>query len=162
MRFALDSAAGRLTPAERAGRGKAARSAVPRDRHAVYQPSADRPDPVSLLEGQAATRLPDLVPVRYGRMLASPFSYFRGAARLGANNHSASRPTGAPAFRPIADATARNQQPNLVRKAGKPGWSGRPAGLSVAARVLTSSARSYAASGTSPGSSGLSGAVRLT
>jgi len=80
MRFALDSAAGRLTPAERAERGKAARSAVPRDRHAVYDPPADRPDPVSLLEGQAATRLPDLVPVRYGRMLASPFSYFRGAA----------------------------------------------------------------------------------
>jgi uncharacterized protein (DUF2252 family) len=80
MRFALDSAAGRLTPAERAERGKAARAAAPRDRHAVYDPPADRPDPVSLLEGQAATRLPDLVPVRYGRMLASPFSYFRGAA----------------------------------------------------------------------------------
>jgi uncharacterized protein (DUF2252 family) len=80
MRFALDSAAGRLTPAERAGRGKAARAAVPRDSHAVCDPPADRPDPVSLLEGQAATRLPDLVPVRYGRMLASPFSYFRGAA----------------------------------------------------------------------------------
>jgi uncharacterized protein (DUF2252 family) len=79
-RFALDSAAGRLTPAQRAERGKAARSAVPRDSHAVYDPPADRPDPVGLLERQAATRLPDLVPVRYGRMLASPFSYFRGAA----------------------------------------------------------------------------------
>src|ERR1700691_245322 len=79
-RFALDSAADRLTPAERAQRGKAARSAVPRDSHAVYDPPADRPDPVSLLERQAAIRLPDLVPVRYGRMLASPFSYFRGAA----------------------------------------------------------------------------------
>jgi uncharacterized protein (DUF2252 family) len=79
-RFALDLAAGRLTPSERAARGKAARSAVPRDSHAVYDPPADRPDPVGLLERQAATRLPDLVPVRYGRMLASPFSYFRGAA----------------------------------------------------------------------------------
>src|SRR6202167_1439712 len=79
-RFALDSAADRLTPAERAGRGKAARWAVPRDSHAVYDPPADRPDPVDLLERQAATRLPDLVPVRYGRMLASPFSYFRGPA----------------------------------------------------------------------------------
>jgi uncharacterized protein (DUF2252 family) len=79
-RFALDSAAGGLSPAERAERGKAARSAVPRDSHDVYDPSADRPDPVGLLERQAATRLPDLVPVRYGRMLASPFSYFRGAA----------------------------------------------------------------------------------
>src|ERR1700719_4715479 len=79
-RFAMDSAAGRLTRAERAERGKAARSAVPRASHAFYDPSADRPDPVGLLERQAATRLPDLVPVRYGRMLASPFSYFRGAA----------------------------------------------------------------------------------
>jgi uncharacterized protein (DUF2252 family) len=79
-RFALDSSAARLTPAERAERGKAARSAVPRASHAVYDPPADRPDPVGLLERQAATRLPDLVPVRYGRMLASPFSYFRGAA----------------------------------------------------------------------------------
>src|SRR5271170_3078116 len=78
-RFALDSAASRLTPAERAERGKAARSAVPRDSHAVYDPPADRPDPVGLLERQAATRLPDLVPVRYGRMLASPFSYCGGA-----------------------------------------------------------------------------------
>jgi uncharacterized protein (DUF2252 family) len=79
-RFALDSAAGGLTPAERAERGKAARSAAPRDSHAFFDPPADRPDPVGLLERQAATRLPDLVPVRYGRMLASPFSYFRGAA----------------------------------------------------------------------------------
>jgi uncharacterized protein (DUF2252 family) len=79
-RFALDSSAARLSPAERAERGKAARSAVPRGSHAVYDPPADRPDPVGLLERQAATRLPDLIPVRYGRMLASPFSYFRGAA----------------------------------------------------------------------------------
>jgi len=79
-RFVLDSAVGRLTPAERAERGKAARSAVPRQSHAAYDAPADRPDPVGLLEQQAATRLPDLVPVRYSRMLASPFSYFRGAA----------------------------------------------------------------------------------
>jgi uncharacterized protein (DUF2252 family) len=79
-RFTLDSATWRLTPAERAERGKSARSAVPRDSHAVFDPPADRPDPVGLLERQATTRLADLVPVRYGRMLASPFSYFRGAA----------------------------------------------------------------------------------
>src|SRR6202050_1660731 len=79
-RFALDSSAARLTPAERAERGKTARSAIPRDSHAVYDPPADRPDPVGLLERQPASGLPDLVPVRYGRMLASPFSYFRGAA----------------------------------------------------------------------------------
>src|SRR5580698_6285310 len=79
-RFALDSAADRLTPAERAERGKAARAAVPRDSHAVYDPPADRAVPVGLVERRASTRVPELVPVRYGRMLASPFSYFRGAA----------------------------------------------------------------------------------
>jgi len=78
--FGLDAIAGRLSPAERADRGKAARSAVQRQSHAVYDPPGDRADPVSLLEHQATTRLPDLVPVWYGRMLASPFSYFRGAA----------------------------------------------------------------------------------
>jgi uncharacterized protein (DUF2252 family) len=69
-----------VSPAERAARGKAARAAVPRDSHAVFQPAADRPDPVSLLERQAASRVPELLPIRYGRMLASPFSFFRGAA----------------------------------------------------------------------------------
>ena len=78
--FGLDVAVARLTPAERAARGKAARSALPREGHAVFDPPADRADPVGLLERQAASRLPDLVPVRYGRMLTSPFSYFRGAA----------------------------------------------------------------------------------
>jgi uncharacterized protein (DUF2252 family) len=46
----------------------------------MFEPSADRPDPVGLLEQQAATRVPELVPVRYGRMMVSPFTYFRGAA----------------------------------------------------------------------------------
>jgi len=79
-RYRLDAAAGRLMPAERAARGKAARAAVPRQSHAVFDPPAGRPDPVGLLEEQAETRVPDLVPVRYGRMMISPFSYFRGAA----------------------------------------------------------------------------------
>ena len=68
------------TPADRVARGKAARAAVPRDSHATFQPAVDRPDPVSLLERQAASRVPDLLPIRYGRMLASPFAFFRGAA----------------------------------------------------------------------------------
>ena len=76
----LDSAAERLTPDERVARGKAARSEVPRDSHAVFDPGADRADPLRLLEEQARTRVPELVPVRYGRMVASPFAYFRGAA----------------------------------------------------------------------------------
>jgi uncharacterized protein (DUF2252 family) len=79
-RYRLDAAAGRLMPAERAARGKAARAAVPRQSHAAFDPPAGRPDPVGLLEEQARTRLPDLVPVRYGRMMVSPFTYFRGAA----------------------------------------------------------------------------------
>jgi uncharacterized protein (DUF2252 family) len=71
---------GRLTPAERAARGKAARAAVPRTSHAAFEPGPDRPDPIALLEEQAATRVPELVPVRWGRMLVSPFTYYRGAA----------------------------------------------------------------------------------
>jgi uncharacterized protein (DUF2252 family) len=68
------------TPADRVARGKAARARVPRDSHAAFQPAADRPDPVSLLERQGTARVPELLPIRYGRMLASPFAFFRGAA----------------------------------------------------------------------------------
>jgi uncharacterized protein (DUF2252 family) len=69
-----------LTPSERAELGKAARVRVPRNSHAMADFPADRADPVSLLEQQAVSRLPELVPTRHGRMLISPFSYFRGAA----------------------------------------------------------------------------------
>ncbi len=79
-RFQLDTAVRLLTPAERAARGRRLRSEVPRSSHAGFGPAADRPDPVSMLAAQSADRLPDLVPIRYGRMLASPFSYYRGAA----------------------------------------------------------------------------------
>jgi uncharacterized protein (DUF2252 family) len=61
-------------------RGKSARAEVPREAHAALGLPADRPDPVVLLESQAASRVPELVPIRYGRMLVSPFTYFRGAA----------------------------------------------------------------------------------
>jgi uncharacterized protein (DUF2252 family) len=69
-----------LTPEERAALGKAARSEAPRSAHGAWQPSSSRPDPVALLEQQAATRVQELVPLRYGRMLVSPFTFFRGAA----------------------------------------------------------------------------------
>ena len=69
-----------FTPAERAARGKAARAEIPRSAHAGWEPATTRRDPVELLEEQAQTRLPELVPVRYGRMLVSPFTFFRGAA----------------------------------------------------------------------------------
>jgi uncharacterized protein (DUF2252 family) len=69
-----------LSPAERAARGKRARKAVPRAAHGSWEPSAGRADPVELLERQAASRVAELIPIRHGRMLVSPFSYFRGAA----------------------------------------------------------------------------------
>src|SRR5208283_728631 len=79
-RYQLETGLDRLTPAQRAERGKEARVAVPRESHAVFDPGPDRPDPLSLLEEQAKARVPELVPVRYGRMMVSPFTYFRGAA----------------------------------------------------------------------------------
>src|SRR5215471_13984608 len=69
-----------LTPQEWQARGRARREQVPRADHARWEPPPDRPDPVAILEEQAATRVPDLVPIRYGRMLTSSFAYFRGAA----------------------------------------------------------------------------------
>ncbi len=72
-RYQLDSGLGRLTPAERAARGKEARAAVPRESHAVFDPGPGRPDPIGLLEEQAKARVPELVPVRWGRMVVSPF-----------------------------------------------------------------------------------------
>jgi uncharacterized protein (DUF2252 family) len=71
-----------LTPEERVARGKAARNEVPRSSHGTWEPEANRPDPVTLLEEQAKTRVPELVPIRYGRMLVSPFTFYRGAALI--------------------------------------------------------------------------------
>jgi uncharacterized protein (DUF2252 family) len=79
-RYQLDSGLGELTPAERAARGKEARAAVPRESHAVFDPPPDRPDPIGLLEEQAKARVPELVPIRRGRMMVSPFTFYRGAA----------------------------------------------------------------------------------
>ena len=78
----LGSGTPHFTAAERAARGRAARSEIPRRAHAAWEPAPMRRDPVGLLEEQAQTRLPDLVPIRYGRMLVSPFTFFRGAAYL--------------------------------------------------------------------------------
>jgi uncharacterized protein (DUF2252 family) len=72
--------------AERAARGKAARSEVPRSSHAEFRPRPRRPDPIKLLESQAKTRVPELVPIRYGRMLVSPFTFYRGAALIMASD----------------------------------------------------------------------------
>jgi len=82
------------TSAERAARGKAARAQVPRDSHAMFERPANHPGPVSLLQQQAASRVPELVPVRYGRMLVSPFTFFRGAALPMATDLAATPSTG--------------------------------------------------------------------
>jgi uncharacterized protein (DUF2252 family) len=67
---------------EREARGADARVRTPPSSHAGWAPVADRPDPVALLEEQNLTREPDLVPVRHGRMMVSPFTFYRGAAKI--------------------------------------------------------------------------------
>jgi uncharacterized protein (DUF2252 family) len=71
-----------LTVDERVARGLAARQETPRSSHGRWEPAPDRPDPVTLLEQQAASRVPDVVPIRHGRMLASPFTFYRGSALI--------------------------------------------------------------------------------
>jgi uncharacterized protein (DUF2252 family) len=72
----------RLSLDERLGQGRTARDRTPPSSHAGWRPAADRPDPVGLLEQQDRTREPDLVPVRHGRMMVSPFTFYRGAAKI--------------------------------------------------------------------------------
>jgi uncharacterized protein (DUF2252 family) len=83
-----------LTVDERVARGKAARAEIPRSRHAEFQAPADRADPITLLEDQARTRVPELVPIRYGRMLVSPFTFYRGGAKIMANDLAATPRSG--------------------------------------------------------------------
>jgi uncharacterized protein (DUF2252 family) len=71
-----------LTPRERAERGKAARAVAPRSSHAHFEPAPGRADPVDIIGAQSATRLSELVPIRYGRMMESPFRFYRGAAAI--------------------------------------------------------------------------------
>ena len=82
MRYEHGKVVPHLTAGERVARGKAARREVPRSSHAGFTPGAYRADPVALLEQQAVTRVPELVPIRYGRMLVSPFTFYRGAALI--------------------------------------------------------------------------------
>src|SRR5689334_18598280 len=80
--FASEWRRQRLSVEERVGRGKDARRDAPRRSHARFEPTAQRRDPVVTLEEQARTRVPELVPIRYGRMLVSPFTFYRGAAAI--------------------------------------------------------------------------------
>lgn len=71
-----------LSPQERVARGKAARADAPRSSHAEFRPPPKRTDPVEIIEKQSATRVPELVPIRYGRMSEAPFRFYRGAAAI--------------------------------------------------------------------------------
>jgi uncharacterized protein (DUF2252 family) len=74
-----------FTPSERAARGRSTRAECSRSSHADFEIADDR-DPVAILEAQATSRVPELVPVRYGRMLVSPFTFYRGAAAVMAHD----------------------------------------------------------------------------
>ena len=75
-------------------RGRAARRVAPRGSHAGWAPAPDRPDPVDLLEMQARNRIPELVPIRYARMMASPFAFMRGSAIIMAHDLAGTPKTG--------------------------------------------------------------------
>ncbi|MEU0278571.1 DUF2252 domain-containing protein [Streptomyces sp. NPDC088147] len=70
------------TPADRAERGRAARKEASRSSHGLWIPAADRLDPLTVLARQTANRVPELLPLRYERMAASPFAFLRGAAAV--------------------------------------------------------------------------------
>jgi uncharacterized protein (DUF2252 family) len=88
------SAAAYFPSADRAAVGKSLRAQTPRSSHAAWQPRSDRSDPIALLEEQAAERVSELVPIRYGRMSASPFAFYRGAAYIMASDLAGSPQTG--------------------------------------------------------------------
>jgi uncharacterized protein (DUF2252 family) len=83
-----------LSLQDRIARGKAARHEAPRSSHGKWEPAADRPDPVALLQQQAESRVPELVPIRYGRMLVSPGTFYRGAALIMASDLAATPRSG--------------------------------------------------------------------
>ena len=83
-----------LTVDERLARGRNARKQAPRSSHGRWEAAPSRPDPVTLLEEQAKSRVPELVPIRYGRMLVSPFTFYRGAALIMASDLAATPVSG--------------------------------------------------------------------
>ena len=82
-------------PEERAAAGKAARKQASRESHGEWEPAARRRDPVKVLEDQAKSRVQELVPIRYGRMLASPFTFYRGAPAIMATDLAKTPESGA-------------------------------------------------------------------
>jgi uncharacterized protein (DUF2252 family) len=83
-----------LTAGEHRAQGKALRQHVARAAHAGWNPPAGRPDPIELLKQQNRSRVQALVPIRFGRMLESPFAFFRGAALIMASDLSSTPVTG--------------------------------------------------------------------
>ena len=80
--MAVDRSFHHRPPEARRAEGREARKALPRSIHGRWTPAADRPDPIALLKGQDGGRQADLVPIRWGRMSASPFAFYRGSASL--------------------------------------------------------------------------------
>ena len=140
---------------ERAAAGKAAREKVPRSSHGEWEPPARRRDPVKVLEDQAKSRVPELVPIRYGRMLASPFTFYRGAAAIMAMDLAKTPQSG---LRVQACGDAHLSNFGCLRRSGSPSGgetsttSTRPCrgpgnGTSSASRLAS---RSPGATATSP------------
>ncbi len=94
LNIPLPAEPGRRTLAERSAVGRSLRERVPRSSHAAWSPAADRPDPIGLLEEQDRSRLAQFVPLRYGRMIASPFGFLRGSAVVMAGDLAATPVTG--------------------------------------------------------------------
>src|SRR5579864_6753993 len=94
LNIPLPTKPGRRTLAERRAVGRSLRERVPRSSHAGWSPAADRPNPISLLEEQDRSRLAQFVPIRYGRMIASPFGFLRGSAVVMAGDLAATPVTG--------------------------------------------------------------------
>jgi uncharacterized protein (DUF2252 family) len=82
------------TRADRIAAGRALRASVPRTAHEEWRPAAEHRDPIAILEATAATRIPELIPFRYGRMASSPFAFLRGSAAIMAHDLAATPVTG--------------------------------------------------------------------
>ena len=102
---------------ERRARGAEARRSTAPSSHMKWRAAADRPDPVALLEEQNTTREPDLVPVRHGRMMVSPFTFYRGAAKIMAADLKDTPTAGLDAQYPLppSDTTSHSDRRALRR-----------------------------------------------
>src|SRR5215210_3001388 len=93
-RATADPSRGAAGYQERRESGQAARRTVPRGSHAHWAAMSDRPDPIDLLQAQARDRIPELIPIRYSRMMASPFAFMRGSAIVMAHDLAGTPRTG--------------------------------------------------------------------